>query len=514
MVTQWSLPCAAIPPVTVGCRSWRSGGHRFLTTIVKAELELPVDGEALVVPASSLTTLETLGRPSDATLGSPYPEVTVSVRDSDGAARVRLLVGRGAEILIDKQVERTRLHELAPIRESDRLSGAVEFAVCEPTVPETYDWSQLQTAQPDQRVAALHGDEWIAVRGLAREIFSRLPSVGASVVFYRGSHTIEAPAALRLETVHIRAEERRAVLLWRHRSPWLHGDVTVVAGIAPLGTSPPFPRDPAELDPSRALGSPSHDAFRGTSKISAGDLEQIQAALASAAPFALAGSRATGPIAARDPSGTPFRPGASPRADEVGSFRQTAPLESDLVAVRKLLESAAPFAISQERPSSLAADIPDAPWAAASAPPLERPRFAGTMTAKDLRAMRDAREALAALPSSEAALPSPEAALPSPEAELPSPEAELPELALARDAAPAREVVAATPEPAIPAEPVEQSPAANPELTREAARRRRMAEAERFAKEQREATTRLPRDERAAARNVVREIYASLCRKR
>ena len=463
MVSAWPLACAAIPPAAVGCCTWRWRGDRYLTVVVKAELVVLPDGATMLVAAHPVSVAERPGH-GEATLGVPRPEVTVTASAPRLPTRVQLMVGAGAYTPLVKHVDASALSDLAPIVDRD-LSLSTDADADEPTIPDDWDWKRLQNATTDQQLDTLRGDEWIALRGLDNDVCFRLPAIAAAV------RLDPAPAAMpkglafpRLEVLHINADDARATLLWRCqiRVDDDIDDTVLVGGVAPFGRYPAFPEELTELTPTREIdtrGQPHDDtagerldAFRETSTIGATELRRIQEALANQTPFAVA------------------KPGDERRLASA-RFRHTAALEGEIVEARRLLTHSAPFSLANERPAARTEAIPGAPWARDPGPAIERPRpFADTLRRDDDGAIASIRDAVKS-------------------AEPPEP------IAVATDDHKGEQSDAASREPG--GSPPPKSP-----------EERRM-DAERRAKEQRQATRRAAEARRGVARDLVQGLYAS-----
>jgi hypothetical protein len=131
--------------------------------------------------------------------------------------------------------------------------------------PAGFDWRFFQAAPIDQRLSALAGDEWIMLDGLHPShtlVRTRLPSARALATLYsRRPGVAPSLAELKLDTLHIEADDNRLSLLWRGAFPImseLAAGELVIAGALELPGKPLM--WPQSIDELEALASPEVDA--------------------------------------------------------------------------------------------------------------------------------------------------------------------------------------------------------------------------------------------------------------
>ena len=315
-------------PVAVGTLLWRLAGTSNLTVCAKATLELMPGTDMQLVGPAPLRRDEQHELPSMCVLAPVdllpqlrRPEITLSgrahLRTAARRCSVRLAVGRGQQMLVDKTLEvigdrrdgadpipfevmpvgydrayggigvadnpigrgagmsqgsqpnvidpraPERAAGFGPVPSAfalrkDRLAGVSAKSLCAEIVniPDALDWEYFQVAPEDQQVDAFVGDEWLLLEHLDpshADLRTRLPSIHAEArVFGQASALIPDRVPLRLESIHVEAEEGRCHLVWRGGFPLpdeeaaLRG-LIVVAGLGVAGEPIVWPRDASEL---------------------------------------------------------------------------------------------------------------------------------------------------------------------------------------------------------------------------------------------------------------------------
>lgn len=273
----------------------------------------------------------------------------------------------------------------------DVSRSAVEAPIGE--IPDDFAWDYFQAAPPDQRVAFLHGDEWIVLDGMhpaLPRVRTQLPSARAVARAYPWDaagpgqpHEIELAA----DTLAIDADEQRCAVVWRGslalpRGEQSLGEIRIAAGLGVLGAPHVWP-DPRELswqeaaaaspqvaadegartavlaDPERPRGPATPFVEAGASTVHLSEEEQDASARRSVAPFPTA---APGSSAPRDLSATPWSPGATPSAPPQPLVGEQTLMIADLPVLPRPPPVAPP-------PPAGAPVAPPAPAPAAVAPP-------------------------------------------------------------------------------------------------------------------------------------------------
>jgi hypothetical protein len=113
--------------------------------------------------------------------------------------------------------------------------GLIEGGIAD--YPLDFPWAYFQVSPADQRLAALHGDEWLTLEGLHPKhtvIRTKLPSAQAVTRIY-ARQDVGAPQSVdvALDTLHIECNEARCSLVWRGSFPVvseLAAEQLVIAG--------------------------------------------------------------------------------------------------------------------------------------------------------------------------------------------------------------------------------------------------------------------------------------------
>lgn len=137
-------------------------------------------------------------------------------------------------------------------------------------LPDTFDWDYFQSAPPDQRLAALRGDEWIVMDGMNPKIPRlrvRLPGVrGLGRVYGLGPWGMAdgQPLALKADTLRIDCDEERCTLTFRTTFPIADEAALEAIRIALAVELPGQPitwPDPTLFAASAELDAPSSDSI-------------------------------------------------------------------------------------------------------------------------------------------------------------------------------------------------------------------------------------------------------------
>ncbi len=265
-------------------------------------------------------------------------------------------------------------------------------------IPPALDWSYFQAAPADQQVAALHGNEWVALDGFSAErpqVRFRLPG-GGVVTRVFGFEAAGAPnqVPLALDMLHIDTDRSHVALVWRGSFP-IPSEASlehlVVAARYHDGPTPVALPDVRQLEllpflpPAGSGGAPRpRPDLAGTAVVGPNDLAKA----ASTLPFA--GSKAAPPPSEPPRSATPHslsgtvaldsEPGAPP----LGSAPADMPLDGTMaITSPSPLGDALPFegVPSSRHGGAPRAPLPGAPWAALRSPrPIPSPTgAAGTL---------------------------------------------------------------------------------------------------------------------------------------
>lgn len=147
------------------------------------------------------------------------------------------------------------------------LRGKLEPALMEEGIadyPPDFDWRYFQASPTDQRLPALHGDEWLVLDGMHPSyprIRTRLPSPRAHVRAYtRKPLGVPEWLPLALDTLHVEADDARCSLVWRGAFPVvseLTAEQLVLAGGLELRHH--LPTWPATIEEAEQMASPACD---------------------------------------------------------------------------------------------------------------------------------------------------------------------------------------------------------------------------------------------------------------
>ncbi|MBK8256961.1 MAG: DUF2169 domain-containing protein [Polyangiaceae bacterium] len=271
--------------------AFRAGGQLRIAVIVKATFIVTPDRPMLWIDPAPLSTEAVLGTASaaDYDLAPWKPQVDVLLRGSAKAVGsvtspslpVRLMISRGASIVLDKKVNLpnpTKAARLplagdfgavaphAPVRRAlVSFESEVEF-LSDPIVsfPPDFRWEYFNVAPLNQRVPKLHGDEWVRLEGTHFQLpylQSELPGIQALAKVFAPTDEYRSgrPLPLVADTLTIDVDRTRAWLVWRASFPVeRESDIAtfhVVAG-AETGAKPAeFPRSYDEVRRAPVTGA-------------------------------------------------------------------------------------------------------------------------------------------------------------------------------------------------------------------------------------------------------------------
>jgi hypothetical protein len=321
-------------PVAAGALLWRYRGELHLTAIVKATFSIARDGVVSIVAPEGLHAADvhhdgdprrSVVRASDRVPFRPQADVTLVGHAGAAQGAVARLGLRRDEVLIDKTIhvagDRTGAHGLSigfgPIAASwparERLAGSGGRAALEaeiPEVPADLDWAFFQAAPADQRVAFLHGHEWILLDGVhpeAARILARLPGVRAEGTVH-GPLSPGCPESQPLELdadgLHVDADRLTCTMTWRAATPVANereiGKIALTLGVAIGGAQV------RSLAPARP--APAKPALEGTLALTT---ETVAAAVHASNPLPFRGE-----VRIEQAPAPPPGPRAAPRSFE------------------------------------------------------------------------------------------------------------------------------------------------------------------------------------------------------
>lgn len=324
--TRWPLAIIATDGASAGVCLWRQRGQLYATVAVKATFAL-VPGGAMVACEPAL--IEPCERPSASGHGidapgdlAPcllHPEIWVVGHahrpPAPGASSVRvgLALAGDASLILAKSVEipvgpgpfvPPFLHAFAPLSRKwpirTRLLGGLDPGALDRSpvdLPDRFDWTYFQAAPPDQRTAALRGDEWILLDGVhprLPRLHSRLPrAYAAASLFGPGEMRSGLPIRIGLDSIQVDADRGTCALVFRGYvplpDPGALGDMRIVAGVGlphrPLprfdASAPAPPPAPPERPPEHS--EEEHSAVVSTLELDPAMVAQIAARAAT--PF-------------------------------------------------------------------------------------------------------------------------------------------------------------------------------------------------------------------------------------
>ncbi|WP_437738331.1 DUF2169 domain-containing protein [Sorangium sp. So ce1335] len=303
--------------------------------------------------------------------------IAAGARDAYGAHRLPNLVPPGTVISgPDDVIEPAGFGPIAPswpARRSRLGRHAAAFASGEwqrSPLPPDLDASYFNAAPPDQQVAALRGDERIALENLHPEhprLVTRLAGERAQAYVERPGQAPQ-PVALRPDLLWIHTDRGLCALTWRGQIPLAHpqeaGAVRVSLASAPVSAlfSAPSASVRRDSDPGEGREAPSSSAPGGAGARSArrGDLasrvELPASALGETVPTTGAGGVALPFVAAASAATPPSSPAASQRLAGVPFVAAPAVVAPQPAVV------APPPAVVAPQPA-----IVESPWAAGAA---------------------------------------------------------------------------------------------------------------------------------------------------
>jgi len=260
----------------------KRGDSLTLTVIVKTCFDLVPD--AMVTTRMALPVLAAdeygdegatplLIAPRELWPSLPECDVTVRCRASRTSDRnTRLVVGRGEQYLLDKS---------DPVVGGSFAGKTNGLSLVPPT-----DLTTCQAAPPDQRVAQLHGDEWLYLENLDdtwQRLVTRLPrgAAHAQIVGLSGNGSVES-VLVPANSLHVDVVTRQCTLVHRLdillRSPRTAEELSIVGGYTngpPMAGPTTQTTDSHPLEATTALpDTPSLTAhpFEGTLMLRPGEL--------------------------------------------------------------------------------------------------------------------------------------------------------------------------------------------------------------------------------------------------
>jgi hypothetical protein len=196
---------------------WRRSGALRLGVVVKASYHMRADARMEPTRAAPLDVDHGAG-PHDFVPCRAQADVWVTgaarrPRDA-GEAMLRLWVSREDEVLVDRSVAVEPRAWAAPGRDArfdlaETALGPSRHAAPFDTrggIPDMAGSALFQWAPPEQRVAALDGDEWVGVSGAVlepRALISQLPLVGAIARLFQPDDDAGREIPLALDRVAI-----------------------------------------------------------------------------------------------------------------------------------------------------------------------------------------------------------------------------------------------------------------------------------------------------------------------
>jgi len=229
---------------------WRRRGQLYVTVVIKGSFALIPEGDMMPVLPEPIANREQddgsgMGLYTAGDL-APYlvrtdVMLTGHAHPPAGATRVvaRLEVIRHGVPLLDKSVEiavpegaaaepcGVRVVGMGPLSKEWPIRrkllgglnpGALEGPIVD--IPESFDWSYFQAAPVDQRISALHGDEWLAFSGMhpAHPWYrTRLPGVHARAKLYELDPRLRSGWSIPLvaDTLHLDVDRQLCTVSWR-----------------------------------------------------------------------------------------------------------------------------------------------------------------------------------------------------------------------------------------------------------------------------------------------------------
>lgn|GEM_PF-4838500 len=250
-IVDWPIAVTTMDDVTTaGVVLWRQKQQLFATIAVKSTFTL-VSGARMTVRAP--LPIERTERaasqaggiePGDLAPCLLQPEIWVRGHawypPAEGApsVRVRLVMARDSNAIVRKSVEipvepgpPPFVHALAPLSRTwpvrSRLLGNFPAELIDRSpleLPDVFDWEYFQAALPDQRFAALRGDEWIRLEGIHPTMYrfdTRLPSAWCVAELFGpiGPLCFGAPVQMGLDSIQIDADHGYCALVFRGHIP-------------------------------------------------------------------------------------------------------------------------------------------------------------------------------------------------------------------------------------------------------------------------------------------------------
>lgn len=250
------------------------------------------------------------------------------------------------------------------------------------------DWDYFQCAMPDQRVACLHGDEWLELLGLTEELRlqTRLPGGRALAHNYGPTQPLIPDwIPLRPDLVQIYAHRRRCTVVWRGGFPIasldVAGQLLLGAGLEPEGAHLRWPTTAADLPAPSLRPSVPSDEPGGHAMSPEPRNRGAMAGETVASDLAAGARRAALPWEARTAQvGAPARGSVVPSADQPAWAATAEITREELERVAGGGQPAFMLAPpDSERPSRGApVSVPGAPWSGEKLLPVVPPSADGT----------------------------------------------------------------------------------------------------------------------------------------
>jgi hypothetical protein len=241
-------------PIGAGAIVWSLSGQLRVTAIAKTRLLYDHRGEMRAVEPAPLVAAERAPNGAPCDLAPFVPGAQVICLGAAQRGEVAIRVARAGNTLFERRVVSGAVSELGPVVETHLMRFGAGVVALDAGVRD----HKLVCAPPEQRTAALAGDETVTMTGLDPElehISVTLPPFALRIMATIAGEDVTFDT--RLDTLVLEPASRLIALVWRGSFPVRAEMVSSVKLLAKLGLGPRGPAKLSETMPAQGGRAPS-----------------------------------------------------------------------------------------------------------------------------------------------------------------------------------------------------------------------------------------------------------------